>query len=94
MTPSDWITISVALLGGIGTILMLLISFCVFFLKKIVNKTDFIEPLVAKVGSLEDSLNKLCGRVEHLSNVRVELASLQGKFASHTHKNGKYPTDI
>lgn len=66
--------------GLVGSIMSALLLGNLFFLKKLVHKVDLIDSLVANIGILAKQLDSLCGKVEMLSDVRIEIAALKARF--------------
>lgn len=68
------------LFGISGAIISFLLLGNIFFLKKLIEKVDLIDPLVEKITSLTKRLDELCGRIDIINDLRVEMAAVKERF--------------
>lgn len=80
--PHDIPTMQVVewLFGVCFGIISLLLFGNLFFLRKLIEKVDLIDPLVANMTNLTERLNEICGRIDLINDLRVEIAELRARF--------------
>jgi hypothetical protein len=74
------------LLGISGSIISFLLLGNIFFLKKLIQKVDLIDPLVVNITNLAKRLDELCGRVDLINDLRIEVASLRAKLGTYFYR--------
>lgn len=77
LSPSD---ILQAIGGIVGFVITILLGSNLFFLRRALQKTDLIDPLVVKLETLTKALSDLCGKVESLNNLKTEVAVMQDRL--------------
>jgi hypothetical protein len=77
LTPSEFFQV---VFGLVSSLISLLLLGNLFFLKKLIHKVDQIDSLTATIAVLAKRLDDLCGRIELLNDLRIEVATLKARF--------------
>lgn len=77
LTPSEFFQIVFSLVSSLISVLLL---GNLFFLKKLIHKVDQIDSLTSNIAILAKRLDDLCGRIEMLNDLRIEVATLKARF--------------
>jgi hypothetical protein len=68
--------------GLVSAVFSLLLLGNLWFIRKLISKVDLIDPLIANMTSLTKRLDEICGRVEIINELRVEIAAIKARFSA------------